>query len=181
MDLVSQAYAVTEHQLAATLKQRWAHSQGVARQARTLASLVGEDAELLEAAAIAHDIGYASSLVQFGFHPLDGAVFLSTLDFPARLVNLVAHHSAAVVEARLRGLEDQMAGFVDEGGLIRDALWWCDLTTSPTGEVVTAQNRIADIKYRYGPGDVVTRFIEKASPVLLNAVERVQRRLAGVR
>ena len=54
------------------LPRRWAHVQGVAAQARSLAPMLGDDADLLEAAAWLHDIGYAPDLAKTGFHPLDG-------------------------------------------------------------------------------------------------------------
>jgi hypothetical protein len=37
---------------------------------------------------------------------------------------------------------------------------------------------VAEIKARYGPGDVVTRFITEGESELLAAVERTERRLA---
>ena len=40
-------------------------------------------------------------------------------------------------------------------------------------------DRIAEIKERYGPGHIVTQFITEASPDLLAAVERTERRLTG--
>src|SRR4029077_17233843 len=42
-----------------SLPRRWAHVQGVAARARTLALVLGTDGDLLEAAAWLHDIGYA--------------------------------------------------------------------------------------------------------------------------
>jgi predicted HD phosphohydrolase len=39
------------------LPRRWAHVRGAAAQARSLASILGADADLLEAAAWLHDIG----------------------------------------------------------------------------------------------------------------------------
>lgn len=51
------------------LPRRWAHTQGVARQARTLAPILGDQADLLEAAAWLHDVGYTPDLVTTGFHP----------------------------------------------------------------------------------------------------------------
>jgi hypothetical protein len=73
-----------------------------------------------------------------------------------------------------------VADFHDERGLIRDALWFCDITTSPDGETVAATDRISEIKDRYGPSHLVTRFITDATPELLAAVERTQRRLDAV-
>ena len=95
-----------------------------------------------------------------------------------RVVNLVARHSYAILEAELRGLGRPLAAFPDERGALRDALWYCDLTTSPDGEPVRAGDRIAEIKQRYGAGHIVTRFITEGAPELLAAVERTERRLA---
>jgi hypothetical protein len=132
--------------------------------------------DLLEAAAVLHDVGYAPDLARTGFHPLDGANFLGEAGAPMRLVNLVAHHTYAALEAELRGLSAQLARYEDEQGSVRDALWYCDLTTGPNGEPVDARDRIAEIQQRYGPGDLVTEFITRATPELLAAVNRTQRR-----
>jgi hypothetical protein len=74
-----------------------------------------------------------------------------------------------------------VGAFPDESGVLRDALWYCDLTTSPDGELVAAGDRMAEIRQRYGPGHIVTRFIDEGTPELLAAVERTERRLAGER
>ena len=55
------------------LPRRWAHVQGVAARARSLAPVLGADADLMEAAAWLHDIGYAPGLATTGLHQLDGA------------------------------------------------------------------------------------------------------------
>ena len=91
------------------LPRRWAHVQGVAAQARSLAPILGDDADLLEAAAWLHDIGYSPELAETGFHPLDGARYLRdvALADPV-LCSLVAHHSCAVIEAEERGLADEL-------------------------------------------------------------------------
>ena len=46
------------------LPRRLAHVQGVADRARSLAPVLGADADLLEAAAWLHDIGYAPGLAR---------------------------------------------------------------------------------------------------------------------
>src|SRR5262252_5474837 len=87
------------------LPRRWAHSQGVAAQAHSLAPILGKDADLLEAAAWLHDGGYSPELVDTGFHPLDGARYLRDAQHADdMLCRLVAHHSFAVIEAEERGL-----------------------------------------------------------------------------
>jgi putative nucleotidyltransferase with HDIG domain len=120
MSLVAWAYETSERTLSSALPRRWAHVQGVARKARSLAAALSDDAALLEAAAILHDVGYAPDLAQTGFHPLDGARFLRTIDAPERLVSLVAHRSCAEGEARMRGLEQDLAVFKDEASPTRD-------------------------------------------------------------
>jgi putative nucleotidyltransferase with HDIG domain len=179
MSLIDWASQVARDKLE-SLPSRWAHVLGVARQARTLRVIAGQDAELLEAAAILHDVGYAPDIAVTGFHPLDGAAYLADIGAPARLANLVAHHSYALLEAGLRGLADELARFNDEQGPIRDALWYCDQTTSPFGEPVSHGDRIAEIQRRYGPGHLVTRFITEAEPELVAAVKRTEERLAAV-
>lgn len=177
MLLPSWAFETSASKLADALPRRWKHVQGVARPARSLKDIAGPDADLLEAAAVLHDIGYAPDVVDTGFHPIDGATYLANVGAPERLVHLVAHHSFAVYEAELRGLDTEIAAFDDERSSIRDALWCCDITTSPDGDELTAEARIAEIKARYGPDHLVTRFITGATPELFAAVERTKRRV----
>lgn len=177
--MVSEAQDMARVALAETLPRRWQHVQGVARTAEHVAAFLALDGEVLVAAAWLHDIGYAPDAVQTGFHPLDGARYLAGVGVPDRVVNLVARHSDAILEAELRGIGDLLAVFPDEGGALRDALWYCDLTTSPDGDPVSAQDRIAEIKERYGPGHIVTQFITDGAPELLAAVESTERRLRG--
>lgn len=180
MGLVGWAYQVAEEKLASDLPRRWAHAQGVAGRAVSLAPTVGDDAELLQAAAILHDVGYAPGLAVTGFHPLDGANYLNGSGAPWRLVDLVAHHSGAVIEARLRGLETEIEGFGDEHGAVRDALWYCDLTTGPDGSSVSFSQRISEIETRYGPDHVVSRFLHEAFSELQGAVARTEERVLAV-
>jgi putative nucleotidyltransferase with HDIG domain len=165
------------------LPRRWAHVQGVAAQARSLARMLGDDADLLEAAAYLHDIGYAPDLAKTGFHPLDGARYLRDVEHAdPRLCNLVAHHSCAGIEAEERGLADDLAReFPGVAAALEDALAYCDMTTTPTGHVVSVQDRLSEIVERYGPGNIVTRFIHRAEPDLVSSVARTQSRLCFTR
>jgi HD superfamily phosphodiesterase len=161
------------------LPRRWAHVQGVAAQARSLAPILGDDADLLEAAAWLHDIGYSPDLADTGFHPLDGARYLRDVQHadPA-LYRLVANHSCAIIEAEERGLANVLSiEFPAPAPMLNDALAYCDMTTTPTGEVVDVHERLAEIVERYGPHDVVTRFIRKAEPQLVSSVVRTDQRL----
>ncbi|MFH8617940.1 HD domain-containing protein [Streptomyces sp. NPDC017979] len=180
MELTRWAYALSESLLSAPLPRRWAHSLGVAERARSLAPILGADAELLEASAVLHDIGYAPSIATTGFHPLDGARFLRhTEHADERVVSLVAHHSCAVLEAEERGLQhDLETEFAQERLELRDALTFCDMTTTPYGQLTTPTARLAEIVQRYGPDTLVGRFIQRATPEMHSAVHRVERRLA---
>lgn len=59
-------------------------------------------------AAWLHDVGYAPSLAQTGFHRVDGARFLRARGVPEVVVALVAHHTGAVFEAEQRGLDVEL-------------------------------------------------------------------------
>src|SRR5436305_14553966 len=98
-ELAPRAEHVAQTLLQDSLPRRWTHVQGVAAQARSLAPVLGADADLLEAAAWLHDIGYAPSLVTTGFHPLDGARYLRDAQHAdAMLCRLVAHPSCAIID-----------------------------------------------------------------------------------
>ena len=157
------------------LPRRWGHVQGVADRARSLALILDGDAELLEAAAWLHDIGYSPELVDTGFHPLDGARYLRDVQrADPVLCNLVANHSCAILEAEERGLGDALSRefpFPDQ--MLADALAYCDITTTPDGNVVSVHDRIAEIRERYGPHSIVTRFTHKAEPHLISSVHRI--------
>ncbi len=172
-----EASSIASELLSAELPRRWNHVVGVSRRGRdVLDDLVDESTGLLlEAAGVLHDIGYANPLVETGFHPLDGARYLRSIGFDERVVNLVAHHSCARIEAQLRGLDRFLeADFSIDRSLPHDELCFCDMTTSPDGELVTVEHRLADVMKRYGPGSVVYDFIETAGDELRAIVHRVE-------
>ena len=68
--------------LAYALPRRWAHVQGVAARACSLAPALGPDAEPIEAAAWLHDIDYLPGLAATGLHGLDGAATCATSSMP---------------------------------------------------------------------------------------------------
>ena len=166
--------------LADSLPRRWSHVQGVAARARTLKPSLGADAELLEAAAWLHDIGYLPELAATGLHSLDGARYLRDIQHAEPLLcRLVAHHSCAVIEAEERGLADALIReFVLPPRPLADALTFCDMTTSPDGDHVHVHHRLAEIHDRYGSGHLVSRFIRRATPLILEAVGQVNARAA---
>jgi putative nucleotidyltransferase with HDIG domain len=159
-----EAARIAERLLAGDLPRRWEHSRGVARAARSLASLAGPDAEVLETAAWLHDVGYAPSIAATGFHPTDGAAHLRTLGLDGDLVSLVAHHTNSEVEAAERGITallDPFPAHRDRIQRVLPLLTYCDLTTSPDGDTISIDVRLADIYNRYAPTDAVHRAIRR--------------------
>jgi hypothetical protein len=178
--LASQAEQLARALLQEPLPRRWAHVQGVAARARSLAPVLGADADLLQAAAWLHDIGYVPGLAVTGLHALDGARYLRDVhQADAMLCRLVAHHSCAIVEAEERGLADVLGlEFEPAPYVLSSVLTCCDMTTSPDGELVPVDRRLAEIHDRYGRGHLVSRSIQRATPMILRAVEQVQDRAA---
>ncbi|MFJ8230568.1 HD domain-containing protein [Streptomyces sp. NPDC094448] len=173
---------IAEAELGEVRSRRWAHSRGVAARAGRVGRIVGKDADLLAAAAVLHDVGYAPRLAVTGFHPLDGARFLrDEHGADERLVRLVANHSFALLEAEERGLRKTLEAEFPllEEPLLVDALVHCDMTTTPDGEQTTAQERVAEILSRYGPDSLVGRFIRRAAPGIFAAVARVEAALVS--
>jgi len=181
--LASWAEPLARALLQEALSRRWAHSQGVAARARGLAPVLGADGDLLEAAAWLHDIGYAPGPATTGLHQLDGALYLRDVQHADTLLcRLVAHHSCAIIEASERGLADVLSReFEPAPDTLSSVLTCCDMTTSPEGEPVPVEQRLAEIQHRYGPGHLVSRSIQRATPMILGAVKQVHNRAAQTR
>jgi hypothetical protein len=85
----------------------------------------------------------------------------------------------ADIEAGERGLADVLnLEFEPAPHVLSSVLTYCDMTTSPDGKLVPAEKRLAEIHHRYGPGHLVSRSIQRATPMILRAVEQVQDRAA---
>ncbi len=139
--------------------------------------------EVARLAGRLHDCGYATDWVGevigedrvLGFHPLDGAAALAALGVDPLVCHLVAFHTAAPMEAQARGLDPGVfapfAALHDPALAQRllSLLTWADLTTSPTGQQVSVQQRLAEILRRYPPDSPVHRFITEHQDWLLVA------------
>ncbi|HZD98251.1 MAG TPA: HD domain-containing protein [Micromonosporaceae bacterium] len=178
-DIVGAARTTAERLLADAMPRRWRHVYAVGHKAQRIAPAFSPtDAATLVAAAWLHDIGYATDLVDTGFHPLDGARWLRARGADARVTVLVANHSCALIEAAERGLGAMLADeFPLERSATADALVYCDLTTGPDGRSLSVEDRLSEIRTRYGTGSVVARFVDRAEEDLVSAVRRTQRRL----
>ena len=97
------------------------------------------------------------------------------------LCRLVAHHFCAIIEAGERGLADVLSlEFEPAPYALSSVLTCCDMTTSPDGEIVPVEQRLAEIHDRYGPGHLVSRSIQRATPMILGAVKQVHNRAAHI-
>ena len=132
--------------LIGSLGDRWTRVQAVTDKARSVAAvLTAEDADLLVAAALLHDVGYAPSLNRLGFHAVDGARFLRAQG-QERLARLLAHHSGTHFEAEERDLVQELAAFPVEAGPVMDALTFADMTTGPAGQPMTLEQRVEEVQ-----------------------------------
>ncbi|WP_285629349.1 HD domain-containing protein [Actinoallomurus iriomotensis] len=183
MEHASWARDLARQLLERPLPRRWAHTQGVAGRAESLAPLLAGEADLLAAAAWLHDIGYSPEIVDTGFHSLDGARYLRDVHgADERLCRLVAHHSCATYEATERGLHDTLvAEFDPERPELAEALTYCDMTTGPDGIHLDVADRLAEIHSRYGPEHLVSRSISAATPCITSAVRAIESALPDVR
>ncbi|MBF6368923.1 HD domain-containing protein [Nocardia puris] len=154
------------------------HTIEVGRKVSSVATLLPDHLrESAIAAGTLHDVGYGYPVL--GFHPIDGAVLLEQKGYSRTVCHLVAFHSAATVEAEVRGIDRAVferfrVGRVPGIDWASDVLWWADMTTGPSGETVTIDERLDDIRDRYEPGSIVRTAISKSEPLLRAAVQRVQ-------
>ena len=121
-------------------------------------------------------------LTSTGLHQLNGARYLRDAEHAdAVLCRLVAHHSCAIIEASECGLADVLSLEFDPAPYaLSSVLTFCDMTTGPDGELVLAEQQLAEIQDRYGPGHLVSRSIQRATPLMLGAVEQVRNRAAHI-
>lgn len=130
----AQVRSLAQARLATAVPRRWSHVQSVARRAKWVAEILGLSDDLV-AAAWLHDIGYAPDLVDTGFHPLDGARYLRLASVDEAIVSVVACHSCAPIEAKVRALDAELASEFSPGdAALTDALLYCDITTGPDGD-----------------------------------------------
>ncbi|NEW25460.1 HD domain-containing protein [Nocardia cyriacigeorgica] len=162
--------------LAPLAESRRTHSVAVGRRMASVAKLLPGDLRGdAVTAAYLHDVGYGHP--DLGFHPIDGARLLRSLGYSPVVCHLVAFHTAAEVEAEVRGLDSAIFDEFQLSGVAglekaEDFLWWSDLSTGPNGEDFTVDERLAEILERYEPGDIVHTAITKAEPRLRAAAQR---------
>jgi hypothetical protein len=167
------------HHLLHDVGSRWVHTQAVVDRARTAARALPTPpaATTLLVAAWLHDIGYAPALRDTGFHPLDGARWLTGAGWSMEVAGLVAHHSAAHYVAEARGLQDAMSPYDDPSactGPVADALTWADQTTGPSGQLMDVRTRLDEMLRRHGTDSPNARCHAVRAPAILSAVARTE-------
>lgn len=170
-------------ELLAGVGTRVAHSRAVAHQASVVVPVLDApwSSALLDAAWL-HDVGYSPSVAVTGFHPLDGARWLSAHGWPAKVCRLVAWHTRSGTEATLRHLTAELTTeFPPPPDVAQAALAWADLTSSPVGECCLATERVADILRRYPPESVVHRATSANLPDLLMDVLLIETKIDAAR
>jgi hypothetical protein len=181
MSTFETARTIAEDLLAPTLPRHWRRAQAVGAKAALIGAEIFSRGEggVLATAAMLIDIGYGPEAADTGFPRLDGARWLRARNWDERVTALVAHCSFAVIEADLRGCREELeAEFPDEDSAVSQALCYCDMTTGPDGENLNVESRIAEAVTRYGPNHVVSRFLERAHPAIIEAVRQTERALA---
>ncbi len=166
----------TATQLLGGVGTRVAHSHAVASQALVAEPLLDApwNAALVDAAWL-HDIGYAPEVVDIGFHPLDGARYLRDCGWSLEVCRLVAWHTCASLEAEMRGLYGVLVEeFASPPSEPAAVLAWADLTSSPTGERCSAEERLVEILARYPPGSIVHRTVAASRETLLSTAAWIE-------
>lgn len=168
-------------QLLGDVGTRLPHTLSVALQAGMVSDLLQDRwRHVIIDAAWLHDIGYSPAVSSSGFHPLDGARWLRDEGFCEDTCSLVAWHTGAIHEARERRLEDELrAEFAPPLQSALDALTWADLTSSPSGDLVSPTVRLDEMRDRYEPGSAVRLAIAAGLKDLQGSAERIEQLLGA--
>jgi hypothetical protein len=166
--------------LLGVVRTRLPHTRAVARHAGRVSDVVQVRWKFaIVDAAWLHDIGYSPAVSSTGFHPLDGARWLRTEGFSEETCSLVAWHTGAIYEARERGEDELRAEFAAPAPSALDALTWADLTSSPSGDLVSPEVRLDEILDRYEPGSAVRLAIAAGMTDLHGSIERIEQLLGA--
>lgn len=169
-------------------RDRWVHTSAVAARAGEAGGVLPpQQRALLLAAAWLHDIGYAPYVRQTltttqvgssGFHPLDGARYLTIHGWPAAVAALVAHHCGAVHVAEVLGMAKQVRAYriAPQLQAVAEALTWADQTTGPAGQAWSMPERVSEMSRRLDPDSPTAQAHRHRLPDLVQAVARTEQR-----
>ncbi len=161
--------------------KRLAHILQVAKRVQQsaeeiVANHAVEDFDIDEAhcAALLHDVGYLQKLHRTGFHPWDGYYFLKEQGLD-RLADIIVCHSNSPEQAKLRGLPEIPVSDT----LAAKLLTYWDTRVMQGGRVVTYEQRLSDIKARYGEEGIVTQSHLAAEPRIKKLIAEIEEFLGG--
>lgn len=126
-------------------------------------------------AALVHDIGYLEDLRITGFHPWDGYHYLKNRGFP-ELASLIVGHSCSPEEAQLL----KLPAIDPSSHLAAKLLTYWDMQVKQGGEVVSYDERLADIIARYGEKSIVGRANLLAEPRIRKIISEINDLLGRV-
>ena len=171
----------TATQLLGDVGTRLPHTRRVAEQASMVRNVLDDRwSHVIVDAAWLHAIGYSPALSSTGLHPLDGARWLRAEGFSEDTCSLVAWHTGAIYEARERGLENELQNeFAPPAPSALDALTWADLTSSPSGDLVSPEVRLNEIMDRYESGSPVWLAITAGLEDFQGSTGRIEKLLEG--
>lgn len=156
--------------------KRLAHILKVAELVRESAQQIAAQHDLPDfdvneahCAALLHDVGYLQDLHRSGFHPWDGFYFLKEQGLD-RIADIIVCHSNSPEQAKLRGLPEIP---VSETLAAKLLTYW-DTRVMQGGRVVTYEERLSDIKARYGEDGVVTQSHLAAEPRIKKLITEVE-------
>lgn len=179
MNPLAKATATAEVLLGHSLPNRLKHVLATGQRAKVLTYLTPSESELVSVAGTLHDIGYSPDLTSANFHPLDGARFLRSENWDEDVINLVAHHSHAKCQARRLNLADDLESeFPFNPTLPHDEICFCDMSTGPTGELLTLDERITDIKLRHKEDKARLDIFAEAEGQIRDSYKRVAQRIS---
>ena len=138
----------------------------------------------MERAALLHDIGYLPAIGDYlreythhsptGWHPIDGAQFLRARG-EGRLASLIEGHGNSLEVAQLK----QLPLNTISRDLAADIITFCDCQTDPSGNRVSYESRLEEIRIRKGPDSLAFRAHEQASERIRSIISRIEALLIG--
>ena len=72
------------------------------------------------------------------------------------------------------GLLDELETFTNPDGLVRDLLWYLDMTTGPAGDRVSFDDRMDEVRDRYPADHYVSRALDGSMSDRRSAVARAE-------
>ncbi len=165
-------------------KGRMNHSKSVSKVAKLIALEMGltEDlVEKVEIASLLHDIGYSDDFKFAHFHPVDGYFYLKYNGWDKLFQTVALHHSlsknlAETTRKDVISIYNNCEYLTEEEELIVNIVSEADFQVNSIGNIVSFEERLQDIKERYGENTPISKNAEDIySHVVQLKIKRQQR------